>query len=330
MGVNAGAVLGVDGGNTKTDVVAATLAGEPIAFVRGPGSNSHGPSGAEGCVAVVADLVAQARLDAPAEHGAFFLCGADVGPDIAALRTLLDAQPWVRSATVDNDTFALLYAGARRADAIAVICGGGINCVGKCGDGRVSHWPSLGWETGDWGGAEGVGRDALYQAARAEDGRGPKTALVDIVREHFGLSSVLAVGEAVHYRRIPETRLGELAPLVVTVASEDAVASLIVERLVEELLLLVERAASELDLAGRSFDVVLGGGMLEAADGAVRGCLVTRMSERFPNARPVVPDVPPVAGAVVAALEAVGAPPEAGERLRAAFADGYTPQDVDG
>ena len=324
-----GVVLGVDGGNTKTDVVAATLAGEPIAFVRGPGSNSHGPSGAEGCVAVVARLVAQARLGTPAEHGAFFLCGADVPSDIAALRTVLDAQSWVRSARVDNDTFALLYAGARGPDAVAVVCGGGINCVGKRSDGRVSHWPSLGWETGEWGGAEDVGRDALYHAARGEDGRGSKTALVEIVRDHFGLPSVLAVGEEVHYGRIPETRLGELAPLVVAAASEDAVASLIVERLVEELVLLVERAASELDLGSRGFDVVLGGGMLDAADGAVRGCLATRILERFPSVRPVVPDVPPVAGAVLAALEAVDAAPEAAERIRAAFADGFEPETLD-
>lgn len=324
-----GVVLGVDGGNTKTDVVASTLAGEPVAFVRGPGSNSHGPAGAEGCVAVIADLVAQARLGEPADHGAFFLCGADVPSDIASLQAVLDAEPWVRSATVDNDTFALLYAGARREDAVAVVCGGGINCVGRRSDGRISHRPSLGWETGDLGGAEGVGRDALYHAARAEDGRGPNTALVQIVREHFRLPTVLAVGEAVHYRRLPETRLGELAPLVVDAASEDAVASLIVERLVEELVLLVARAASELDLGGPPFDVVLGGGMLEAADSAVRGCLVTRMFERFPNARPVVPDVPPVAGAAVAALEGAGAPPEAAERLRATFAAGYPPQNVD-
>jgi hypothetical protein len=89
---------------------------------------------------------------------------------------------------------------------------------------------------------------------------------------------------------------------------------------------LVERAVSDLDLFDRPFDVVLGGGMLRPADSAVRGCLVTRLSERFPGARPVVPDVSPVAGAVLAALDAVGAPPEATERVRATFANGYPPE----
>jgi N-acetylglucosamine kinase-like BadF-type ATPase len=311
-------VLGVDGGNTKTDLVAATMEGARLAYVRGPGSNSHGPGGAVECIAVVASLVERAELDEPAQYGAFFLCGADVPADIAALQSALQTQRWVRSSTVDNDTFALLHL-ASADDAVAIVCGGGVNCVGRRADGRISRYPSLGWETGDWGGAEGVGREALHHAARAEDGRGRDTALVEIVREQFELPSVLAVGEAVHYRRLHETRLGELAPLVVAAAGDDAVAASIVERLTAELLLLVRRAASELEL--NEFDVVLGGGML-ADNASYRDLFIARLSDELPRARPVVPDVPPVVGAVLAALAAVGAPADAASTLRAAFADG--------
>ena len=323
-----GVILGVDGGNTKTDVAVATSEGELLAYVRGAGSNSHGPGGAEGCVAVIAGLVAEAGLNGPAEHGAFFLCGADLDDDIAALRAALDVEPWVRCTTVDNDTFALLHA-AGGDDAIAVVCGAGINCVGRTKN-RASRHPTLGWETGDWGGAEGVGRDALHHAARAEDGRGPDSALVEVVREHFALPSVLAVGEAVHYRRIADTRLGELAPQVVAAATEDALASMIIERLVGELMLLVGRVARDLELKGRPFDVVLGGGMLTGADGAFRARFVARLLDELPEARPVVPDIPPVAGAALAALDAVAAPANGADRLRASFAAGQHPRSVDG
>ena len=322
-----GVVLGVDGGNTKTDVLAATLEGEPLAYVRGPGSNSHAPGGAERCVEVVESLVAETGLDEPAAQGAFFLCGADVPDDIAALQRVLDAQTWVRSATVDNDTFALLYA-AGAGEGVAVVCGGGINCVGRRADGRVSRYPALGWETGDFGGAEGLGRDALHHAARAEDGRGRDTALVDIVRAHFGLPSVVAVGEAVHYRRVAAMRLGELAPLVVAVADEDAVAARLVDRLADELVTLVERAVRDLELTEEPFDVVLGGGMLEAPDGAFRERVVARLDDRVPEARASVPTIPAAAGAALAALEATGASDTAAARLRAAFASGYPPRDV--
>src|SRR5207237_3737890 len=139
-------------------------------YERGPGSNSHGV-GAEGAVAIVAELVARAGVDTPAEAGAFFLCGADVPADIAALEAAVARFALARRSLVDNDTFALLRVGSDAPAAVAIVCGAGINVVGRAADGRVARYPSLGWETGDWGGSELLGREALFLAARAEDGR---------------------------------------------------------------------------------------------------------------------------------------------------------------
>ena len=307
-------MIGVDGGNTKTDLAVATLDGEVLASVRGPGSNSHG-LGSAGAVAVIATLVEGVAFDRPAEHGAFFLCGADVDLDIAELSAEIAARSWTRAATVDNDTFALLRAGSDRPDAVAVICGAGINCVGRRADGSVARYPSLGWETGDWGGAEAVGREALFLAARAEDGRGEPTALVDVVRSHFKLSTAYAVGEAVHYRRLRDVRLGELAPAVVAAAGGgDAVACAVVERLAHEIVLMVRRAFADLEL--HEAEVVLGGGMLARGEGFLHERVVASLPS---GAVPVVPDTPPVAGAVLAALDAVGASDDAKRRVREAL-----------
>ena len=312
-----GVILAVDGGNTKTELVLANVEGEPLAYVRGPGSNSHAPGGAERCVEVLAGLVERSRLAPPAEVGVFFLCGADVPADVAALESAIGARGWARDAVVDNDTFALLRAGTDAADAVAVVCGAGINCVGRAADGRVARYPGLGWETGDWGGAEALGREALFAAARAEDGRGPSTALVEAVRAHFDYPTATAVGEAFHYGRLPAARAGELAPAVV--AADDEVARSLVERVVGELVLLVERVFRDLGLA--SADVVLGGGMLR--DG---GLLAELVIARLPDAaRPVVLREPPVLGAALAALDAAGVRGGAQERLRSAFADGLVP-----
>jgi N-acetylglucosamine kinase-like BadF-type ATPase len=309
--VGVSVVVGVDGGNTKTDVAVATLDGEVLASLRGPGSNSHG-LGSAGAVAVIASLVDGVTFDRPAEHGAFFLCGADVEQDIVELSAEIEARSWTRAATVDNDAFALLRAGSDRPDAVTVICGAGINCVGRRADGRLARYPSLGWETGDWGGAEAVGREALFLAARAEDGRGEPTGLVDVVRSHFALSTAYAVGEAMHYRRLRDVRLGELAPAVVAAASDgDAVARAIVERLANEIVLMVRRAFADLDV--EAADVVLGGGMLAGGEGLLHELVVAGLPA---GASGVVPDALPVAGAVLAALDAVGATDEAKRRVR--------------
>jgi len=155
-----------------------------------------------------------------------------------------------------------------------------------------------------------LGRDALFVAARAEDARAAPTALVELVRAHFGVS-VTEVGEAVHYRRMPAARLGELAPGVVALAGEDAVARSLVERLANEICLLVERAFR--DLGVDAGDVVLGGGMLRSGDGFLHDAVLARLPE---GARAVVLRDPPVLGAALAALDAAGASEEAKDRLR--------------
>jgi N-acetylglucosamine kinase-like BadF-type ATPase len=317
-----GVVLGVDAGNSKTELLVATLDGEPSALVRGPGTNAHG-AGADGCIADIARLVERAELQPPAEHGAFFLCGVDIPSDIVEVTEAVDRTGWVRAATVDNDTFALLRAGSDAADVVAVVCGAGINCAGRAADGRVARYPSLGWETGDWGGSVMLGRDVLFHAARGEDGRGRPTALTEIVRAHFGMS-IPDVGEAIHYGRIGAGRLGELAPAVVRAAEDgDAVAGELVARLAEELVLMVVRALADLD--AESADVVLGGGMLRDGSGPLFDQVIARLEEVAPAARPVAAVDPPVVGAALVALDAVGAPTEAGARLRAAVRAGLAP-----
>lgn len=311
-----GVVLGVDSGNSKTELVAATTDGEILARVRGPGANTH----AVGAAAVgdaIAALVREADLEPPADHGAFFLCGADLPDDIADLEAAVAASGVARSARIDNDTFALLYAGSERGDAVAVICGSGINCVGRTADGRVARYPALGWETGDWGGAEMLGRDALSLAARAEDGRGLSTVLVDVVRTHFAAASVEQVGIDVHYRRLDQRRLGELAPLVVAAASSDRVAAALVERLACEIALWARRALTDLEL--READVVLGGGMLQNGSDA----LLEQVVRLLPTgATPVRLEGPPVLGAVLAALDDAGAGEGAKRRVREALCNG--------
>jgi N-acetylglucosamine kinase-like BadF-type ATPase len=320
-----GLILGVDAGNSKTELVVAGLDGEPAAYVRGPGANAHG-LGAERFVAELGRLVEQAQLEAPADYGAFFVCGADIPSDIEELTAAVSRTGWTRRATIDNDTFALLRAGTDAPHAVAVVCGAGINCVGRAAAGRIARYPSLGWETGDWGGSEMLGRDVLFQAARAEDGRGEPTVLAGIVSEHFGMS-VAEVGEAVHYGRLRQGRLGELAPAVVVAAEDgDTVARALVERLAEEVVLMATRALADLEL--ESADVVLGGGMLRDGRGLLFEEVEARLRRRAPAARPVVARDAPVVGSALFALEEAGAPASAAERLRFAFRNGLEAEEL--
>jgi len=167
-----------------------------------------------------------------------------------------------------------------------------------------------------------LGRDVLFHAARAEDGRGEPTALVDVLLGHFDAESVAALGQAVHYKHVPHQRLGEVAPAVVAAAEHDAVARTLVERLATELALLAERALRDLELV--EADVVLGGGVLRGG-GPLVELVAARLAGVAPFARVVIAAQPPVLGATLAALDAAGAATEASGRLRAAFDNGLAP-----
>jgi len=112
-----------------------------------------------------------------ARHTVACLANADLPEEEAEHAAAVQAQGWSATATVVNDTFAILRAGLP--DGIephwgaAVVCGAGINAVGVAPDGRVFRYLALGTIPGDWGGGQGLGLEVLWHAIRAEDGRGP-------------------------------------------------------------------------------------------------------------------------------------------------------------
>ena len=318
-----GLVLAVDGGNSKTDVVLADRAGRLVAHVRGPGSSPHS-LGIEGCADLLDDLVGKAAAQVGsvashvAEHAGIYLAGVDIPAETALITEAIEKRQWARHLVVDNDTFALLRAGTDDHDAVAVVCGAGINCVGVASDGRHARFPSLGRISGDWGGGVQLGDEALWWAARAADGRARPTALEDLIVAHFKRSSLQEVIEDFHFGRLRHASLGELAPAVLRAAShaQDPTAMAIVRRQAEEVTSLVGAALRRLDLVDRHATIVLGGGVLTSADPFLMAEISAGLQTTAPRAEWRVTEVPPVVGAALHGLDQVGHEPDAEARLR--------------
>jgi N-acetylglucosamine kinase-like BadF-type ATPase len=316
-------VLGVDGGNSKTELALAREDGVLLAHVRGPGSSPH-RLGDNGCLDVLERLLDdvgtdRSRLDA----AALMLAGVDTSAEETRLRALLDSRGWTKNAAVGNDTFALLRAGTDRGWGIAVVCGAGMNCLGVAPDGREVRFPAYGPVSGDWGGGADVGLAAVTAAARSEDGRGPKTALEHEIPAAFGLRTPSELAEELHHGTIPADRLGELPPVVFAAARDDAVAAEIVERLATEVVDLARATLERLELLGRGADVVLGGGILQAEDPLLIESVRRRLHDVDRTLTVGVTTSPPVLGATLLALDELGVDDGAKQRLRAAFnADG--------
>lgn len=303
-------VLAIDGGGSKTDVLAIGLDGEVVARQRGRGGNPQ----VNGWPAVRAELdrlrtaVLEAIGDRPVLTQHLYLAGLDLPEELetAALRL----AHWTALAPLhaENDLFALLRAGTAAKDAVAVVCGTGINAIGVRADGASARFPALGEISGDWGGGSSLGAAALWHAIRAEDGRGPATSLRQTVAAAFGLGSVRAAVEALHFDRISRDAVNELTPLLFAEAEAgDAIACSVVDRQAEEIVRLAEVLLQRLDLQGTALPVVLGGSVLAAREPRLVAGVLSGLAARAPSAVPTWVIERPVVGAALLALEAVGA-----------------------
>jgi N-acetylglucosamine kinase-like BadF-type ATPase len=319
------AVLAIDGGNSKTDVALVATDGSVLSSVRGGGSNHQG-IGRDGMVTVLTDLVRAAAVAAglPGEgpvaaHTSACLAGADLADEEAELGELIAGQGWSRTASVVNDTFAVLRAGLEDAGphwGVGVVCGAGINCVGVAPDGQTTRFLALGEMSGDWGGGGQIGGQALWWAVRAEDGRGPATELRAAVPAHFGLERVEDVVIALYRGKIGFSELHGLVPVLFAVAGRgDEIAANVIRRQAAEVCVMATVAAGRLRLTGE-IPVVLGGSLMTARDPLLTSTIRDRMLSELPGADVCIVDVPPVAGAALLGLDHVGAPPEVAARLR--------------
>jgi N-acetylglucosamine kinase-like BadF-type ATPase len=315
-------VLAVDGGNVKTDLALVSSSGELLSLVRGGRSSPHFV-GIDGCVELLGGLLAEAFASAGVDGhrprtavAEIMVAGADLPEELTALRAAIERVGWTDRLVIDNDTLALLRSGTDRGWGVAVVCGGGINCIGLAPDGREARFPSLGWISGDWGGGYDIGVAAVTAAARSADGRGPRTVLESAVPEYYGLSEPFDVARALHLGELPVARLGELARVVFPAAAQDAVAAGIVCRLADEVTALAAVAIRRLGLADQACDVVLGGGLIRASSPAMLEQITRGVREVAPAAQVLVAPSAPIVGAALLGLDAFGAGPAAAERAR--------------
>ncbi|MFF9144257.1 N-acetylglucosamine kinase [Streptomyces sp. NPDC014861] len=323
MGVNE-VLLAVDAGNSKTDAAVLAADGTVLGTARGGGFQPPVvgvPTAVDGLAEIVGRAAADAGVPLGFAHVTACLANADLPVEEAALEQELLERGWSPSVRVHNDTFAILRAGLDEPRGVAVVCGAGVNCVGMTPDGRTARFPAIGKISGDWGGGGGLSDEALWFAARAEDGRGEPTELAAALPAHFGRKTMYALIEALHLGMIPQARRHELVPVLFRVATEgDAVALSLVHRMAEEVVALSTVALRRLGLLDEEAPVVLGGSVLAARHPQLEDRLRELLAERAPKAVVRFVTAPPVLGAGLLALDETGAGAWAAERLRGHYA----------
>lgn len=303
-------ILAVDGGQTGTVAVLATVDGVIRGVGRGGPIRHHEEPDAERFVrdsfgAAVADAMHGAADSDSVAVSCLAMTGSGAIAD-RVIRELVEARHYT---ALESDTLAALASGTAGGGGIGLIAGTGTVAVAhgrRADDVLIGGW---GWLLGDEGGGFWIAMEALKAAARDVDGTAPHTHLTAEVAQRLGQPDLRGVYNLVTGQRLDRTAIAALAITVVAVAEAgDPIAAGILDRAADRLADLVAAtvaAAPFLDADERL--IVPSGGVLHPG-GWVLTRLTAQLAVRTPDFRVVVPRVPPVIGAYYLALRLTGAP----------------------
>ena len=254
--------VGIDGGGSKTRAVIVDAQGKERG--RGlAGSANYNAVGVESAVehirSAVEEAVTIARCSLPLKAAWLGLAGIDRPVDRDVL------QPHLRflaeSIRLTNDAELVLSALEERAG-VALIAGTGSIALGQDGSGRVERIGGWGHILGDEGSGYDIGRRALQAAARAADGRGPETTLLELILRHWELTSADEIIGKV-YSNSDNPAIAEISALALQAAREgDRIAHKIVRKAARELGHAVVTVSNKLGSQEKELSLALGGGLL--------------------------------------------------------------------
>jgi glucosamine kinase len=306
--------LGIDGGGTSTRALLCDERGRVLGTGSG-GVANHLHAGWDGATESLRTAVAAAFADAgiaSAPCSTVFLGMAATASDETrnhwreiALQLRLSATP--ATIGVDHDIRIALAGGLAGRPGIALIAGTGSSCYGRTASGAT--WQAGGWGSilDDGGGGYWLGLRAVGAAIRAQDGRGPTTALHERVLARLQVSNLREIVTRLHNGSLTRHEMARLAEDVIACAAAgDTAAQELLSRGAGELAAMVRAVAQKL-FAAAAPEVVLAGSTATAA--AFAPLICAAIVREVPDARVVPAELPPVAGAALLALKLGGVRP---------------------
>ncbi|HKO60275.1 MAG TPA: BadF/BadG/BcrA/BcrD ATPase family protein [Pyrinomonadaceae bacterium] len=295
------AVLGVDGGGTKTHAVILDMDLEVI------GDGMAGPSnplrvGITNACAAIREAIDKACEAAKIRRSD--IVAAEIGLAGARRRELkLRMRESLKSlgigeVAVTSDAEIALYGATQGAPGLIVIAGTGSNCCGINGRGKKACAGGWGPIAGDEGGGAWIARRALRAIAHATDGRGPATALTEIACAYFHVSEPSDLSTAIYAPTITNERLAGFGRDVVAAAkAKDRIAREILAEGGRELGVAASAVIRNLKLERDEFPVAYVGGVFAAAGELVLACMREEIKEIAPHAYLEPPQFPPAIAA---------------------------------
>ncbi|WP_458232380.1 N-acetylglucosamine kinase [Roseateles sp. P5_E8] len=300
--------LGIDGGGTKTAFVLISADGSLLA--RHESTTSYYLEiGFEALRTLLQDGV-QAVLGqagVPASDVTHAFAGLPAHGEDSALLASFDTllAGLLPRSTVGNDMVCSWAGSLAGADGISLVAGTGSIAYGEW-MGRGARCGGWGEVFGDEGSAHWLAREVLALFSRMADGRAEPGALMDLVREHFGLKHDLDLCAAIN-GSAARSELAQVARLATAAAKAgDAQARQLLVRAGDELAALAAGVARNLGVTGiQAVPVSYSGGVFAAGE-LVQGPLRAALARRLPGAVLKTPRFGPELGAALYAARLAG------------------------
>jgi N-acetylglucosamine kinase-like BadF-type ATPase len=303
--------LGVDGGNSKTQALVITDEGNVLGFGAGGGSDyqEFGLNTARRAwEQAMNEALKQAGLQKnDFAFGSFCLAGADMPEDYRVLEAEVSKITQPMPIIVKNDSIAALRADLQcNTFGVTVVLGTGFNAAGRGKDGKEIVLPGLGYISGDYGGGRWIARQMIRAIMRAWDGRGQATTMRDPILETMCVKDET---ELIYKMRKEERndRVLDLVPILFDAAYlGDEVAQSIVTFIGIEVGITASTLIRRLDLQDEEVPVILSTSVFRGKGPLLLDVIAETVHRVAPRARILTPDIIPVVGAALVALECAG------------------------
>ena len=270
--------LGLDGGGTHTTVLATDAAGAELARIEGDAGivDARDPAARAGALAaLVRRALARAGAEPPAAALCCALAGAGREPERRVLLAALEPLGIARTIRIVGDGDAAFHDAFGNGPGILLIAGTGSSAWGRGEDGRMARAGGWGQLLGDEGSGYALGLAGLRAVARAHDGRGPETALTEMLLAATGVG---APEELIAWTaRATKAEVAALAPRVAAAgAAGDGVAAALVAQAARALAEHVQALYERLGPWRGAVGVAFSGGLI-APGGPLRGAVAAEV-----------------------------------------------------
>jgi N-acetylglucosamine kinase-like BadF-type ATPase len=255
--------LGLDGGGTKTDCVLVDGSGKTLARSTAGPSNPirAGYAKAWFTLSDAADVVLEHQHIKAGDIRGIYAGIGGAGRDVVARRigTFLENAFPQAAVTVTTDLAITLQAAVGDGEGLVLTISTGSAAYGRGAGGETARAGGRGPWFSDEGSAFDIGRRALAAVVRAEENRGPETALSERVLKWLGCAEWNRVLDWVV--KNPDDVFPRVFPLVAELGDAgDPLCEAILSNAAESLTELVGSVLSRLDLNNREVPIAKAGG----------------------------------------------------------------------